>query len=101
MLVNKLFETTLTVNLVEGVHEVIPETPGISNEDQKLLQQAIDSGKISNKFPGAYQMIEFLLKATDIPAEFWKKGGGKGAVAGAYIKYVLLPKVKTAQTDTK
>jgi len=97
----KLLEKTLTIGLVEGVHELIPETPGLSDEDQKILQQALDSGKISNKFPGAYNMIEELLKNKDLPAGFWKDGGGRGAIAGAYLQYVLLPKARSVQTDIK
>ncbi len=89
--------------IVETVKELISETPGISVEDQKILNWALDNKVIDSEFPIDDVIFDALSKVFEDPMMKKELKGvhelgaiDKGDWDSYYLKYVMLPKAKEA-----
>jgi len=89
--------------ITETVKELIGETPGISVEDQKILNWAMDNKVIDPEFPDDDVMFDALSIVFEDPMmkRKLKDVHNLGAIDKAdwdsyYLKYVMLPKAREA-----
>ena len=74
--------------LLEGVHELVSNVPGIDKEEQAALHKAIEDGVISNKWPSEEEIVDALVKAEIDPHIV--DDADMGELRQIYLKHILL-----------
>lgn len=90
----------------EGVHELIGETPGINNQDQEILNWALENEVITDEWPSEEDMVDALsaLTSTDRKAKIALAGTkdlsglDTGEIKAVYLKHILMPQAKQEYT---